>query len=238
MSAVTTSTDVIGRSEELAALRELAAAVVRGQGGAAWVDGEPGIGSLGWSRRHCLMWTDSRLSVLRAEGDELTPTLDLRYLNAALAGQADIEAIDDLFAGRGGGLDIVLAATDRIVGLVERECARSPVILVADDVQWADDASLDAIRHLLRVTGQAPLLLVLAGRRIPAREAVGPAPGRRDPPERGGHSTCAAGRGRGRPPGRGPVRRHPRPPPAGDPGGRGGNPLYATEILDACASSG
>src|SRR5207248_762364 len=54
----------------------------------------------------------------------------------------------------------VLAATERLLALVERWCGASPVVVVAEDVQWADEASLMVWRRLARLVEQVPLLLV------------------------------------------------------------------------------
>jgi hypothetical protein len=48
------------------------------------------------------------------------------------------------------------ALVQRLDGLL----ARGPVLLVADDLQWGDRASLDALEAALRELGQRPLLLV------------------------------------------------------------------------------
>jgi predicted ATPase len=51
-------------------------------------------------------------------------------------------------------------------------CAASPVVLIADDLQWADELSLSVWRRLHRLVGQLPLLLVGACRPVPARAEV------------------------------------------------------------------
>ena len=51
--------------------------------------------------------------------------------------------------------------------LVERLSADGPLLLVVDDVHWADAASVALLAHLLDITDQSPVLLVLAGRPEP-----------------------------------------------------------------------
>ena len=48
----------------------------------------------------------------------------------------------------------------------------SPVVLVTEDLQWADDASLLVWQRLARAVGQLPLLLAGTYRPVPAREQV------------------------------------------------------------------
>ena len=43
-------------------------------------------------------------------------------------------------------------------------CMAAPVVLVVDDLQWADPASVDLLVHLLEITEEAPLLMVFAFR--------------------------------------------------------------------------
>src|SRR5258708_2278616 len=48
--------------------------------------------------------------------------------------------------------------------LLERVAARGPVVLVLDDVHWADTASVELLAALLRSPPDAAVLLVLAAR--------------------------------------------------------------------------
>ena len=59
-----------------------------------------------------------------------------------------------MFAG-----DPVLAGVERLLAEVDRLCAVSPVVLVAEDLQWADEASVLVWSRLSRAVGQMPLLL-------------------------------------------------------------------------------
>ncbi len=78
-------------------------------------------------------------------------------------------------AGTGGGLmllagDPVLAGIERLLAQVDRLCAVSPVVLVAEDLQWADEASVLVWYRLSRAVGQLPLLLAGSCRPQPGRE--------------------------------------------------------------------
>ena len=68
--------------------------------------------------------------------------------------------------------DPVLAETERVLAEVERLCAESPVVLVTEDLQWADEASLVVWQRLARAVGQLPLLLAGSYRPEPAREQL------------------------------------------------------------------
>ena len=147
----------------------------RGGGGVAWVDGEPGIGKSTLVNSVLAGEVRRGIRMFRAVGDELAPVLPLRFLaDALLAGDADEfrARLADLLIGRGGGLDAVLAAGEQLVALVEHECARSPVVIVADDLHWADSASLATWHRLSAVARQAPLLLIAVCRPVPQRDEI------------------------------------------------------------------
>ena len=85
-------------------------------------------------------------------------------------------AIGALLAGQGAGApapaagDIQYRVVEEIVDLVETSCAERPVLLVAEDIHWADSASLLAI---LSVARQLPLCGVACRGDSPAVAAAG-----------------------------------------------------------------
>jgi predicted ATPase len=65
------------------------------------------------------------------------------------------------------GGDVVMAAAERVLVLVDQLCAVSPVVLVVDDLQWADEVSVSVWHRLAGATGQMPLLVVGLARPVP-----------------------------------------------------------------------
>jgi predicted ATPase len=69
-------------------------------------------------------------------------------------------AVGALLAGQGAGASaraaggIQYRVVEEIVDLVETSCAERPVLLVAEDIHWADSASLLAILSVARRRGQ------------------------------------------------------------------------------------
>ncbi|HHH42221.1 MAG TPA: adenylate/guanylate cyclase domain-containing protein, partial [Chloroflexi bacterium] len=53
---------------------------------------------------------------------------------------------------------------DVVLQLIQRRAERSPLLLVLDDVQWADATSLDLIAYVARNVATSPLLLVVLHR--------------------------------------------------------------------------
>jgi DNA-binding CsgD family transcriptional regulator len=71
-----------------------------------------------------------------------------------------------------GAADPVLAAAERMLDLVDRRCARGPVLLTAENLQWADSFSLRVWNRLAYAVNQIPLLLVGIYRPGPSRSSV------------------------------------------------------------------
>jgi DNA-binding CsgD family transcriptional regulator len=150
-----------------------------GRGGAIWLEGDPGVGKTALVDAALDTIMDSPIQVFRAAGDELLQVFALYLIVEAMRvrdGDPDDlrTEIADLLAGRRhGGSDATLSALEKLLDLVDLECGRRPSVLVLDDVQWADEASLAACSRLVSVVDQIPLMLVLVARRVPRRPAVG-----------------------------------------------------------------
>jgi DNA-binding CsgD family transcriptional regulator len=82
-------------------------------------------------------------------------------------------AIGELLGGGGPGTpapaagDVQYRVVEEIVDLVERTCSDRPMLLVAEDVHWADSASLRTILSVVRQLPLAPLLVVVTARSSP-----------------------------------------------------------------------
>lgn len=64
------------------------------------------------------------------------------------------------------------ATVEAFLGLVDELCAAGPVLMVLDDLHWADAASLLILRRLQRVMAQLPLMLIGAYRTVPRVAAL------------------------------------------------------------------
>src|SRR6266550_4109137 len=172
---------LVGRDEEVGRLAALVRAVAAGCGGEVWVEGEPGIGKSALQAAGLADAQGLGCQVFWTTADELGRRFPLRVMLDCLrvgpgAADADRGEIVGLLrsAGAAGAAsaDPVPAVTDRLLALVDRLCAVAPVLLVVDDLQWADEASLLVWRGLSRVVPQLPLLLVAACRPVPRRADV------------------------------------------------------------------
>lgn len=168
-----------GRSDELSRLSGLVTAVAGGRGGLGWIEGEPGIGASALADRIAARAAESGCLVLRGAGDELAQAFPLRMMadTFGVSGRpADPTriAIARLLRGEtgSGAVDPVLAASERLLELADRLCATEPVVLVTDDLHWADEPSLLLWNRLARAVNQIPLLLVGISRPVPYRATV------------------------------------------------------------------
>jgi DNA-binding SARP family transcriptional activator/DNA-binding CsgD family transcriptional regulator len=175
---VVTGHRLFGREAEMAKLAELVADVRAGRGRAVWIEGDAGIGKsalLGSS-----LPDGPGFQRLRAAADELSTRFPLQVVLECLAIDAHSPdprraRVAKELAGEGparrswGPADPVLGAVDRLLALVDELCAQSPQVLVLDDLQWADEASVLVWHRLCAATRQLPLLLVAATRPAPDR---------------------------------------------------------------------
>ena len=229
-----------GRDGEVALLRELLTKVAGGTGGAILVEGEQGIGKTELLRAGLAEAAGLGCRVAWGTADELGQQFPLGLMTECLGVTAWTSGASQ-DTGIGSPMpagDPVLAGMERILALVDQWCADSPVVLVAEDLHWADEASVLAWHRLSRVAGQVPLLIAGSMRLAPGREDLARA--RRGVAARGGSVVSL-----------GPL---PAPDVAelvgqvvrGRPGRRltalatqaGGNPLYARELADALVRAG
>jgi hypothetical protein len=102
----------------------------------------------------------------------LSPFLDALRVRTAGA-SARRNAIAALLRGESPtdrGTDVTSALAEQLLALVTDECAQQPVILVIDDLQWADTASVTLRGRLARLAPQVALLLVGIMRPVPQRD--------------------------------------------------------------------
>jgi DNA-binding CsgD family transcriptional regulator len=171
---------LVGRDVELARLRGHVKTVAAGRGVAVLVEGEPGVGKSALLRTGLAGAGDLGRRVLWGAGDELAQRFPLRPLLDCLDGVGVATdrrtAVDQLLrsqaAGPGafGGMDPVAAACEEVLALVDELCADGPLVLIVDDLHWADEATVQVWHRLARSVRQLPLLLAASVRPTPTRK--------------------------------------------------------------------
>ncbi|ONI83173.1 hypothetical protein ALI144C_16875 [Actinosynnema sp. ALI-1.44] len=153
--------EFVGRQEELSRLGAALTELTGGRGGAVWVDGEPGIGKSELLTTGLADLDTAGVQVAWAAGDELAQQFPLRVMLRGLGIDAE-----------SGTVDNSPTTVDAMVALVRRLCDDRPLVLVVDDMQWVDDASMLVWAKLATLTSDLPLLLVAACRPLPQTPAL------------------------------------------------------------------
>jgi DNA-binding CsgD family transcriptional regulator len=187
-TGIDTPPRLIGRRDELAALDGSLRALDRREAAILAFSGEPGIGKTrlldelrtrGDARGHLVLagraselerdlpfgvWVDALADYAGALGPERLE----RLVGEQLPELASV--LPSVAGAPPAGLQDERYRTHRAVkALLEGLAARQPLVLVLDDLHWADDASLELVAHLLRRPPRGPLLLALAFRPAPVR---------------------------------------------------------------------
>ncbi len=225
----------MGRGRELGVLHDLLAGVKAGVGGVVLVAGEQGVGKSALLRAGLGGAEDQGCRLLWGAGDELGQRIPL-WLMAEIVGAAEGRASGLARSGVMGG-DAVAAGVEWLLGVVDRLCAESPVVLVAEDLQWADEASLLVWLRLCRAVSQLPLLLAGSCRPGPGADV---ARLRRGVSERGGvvMDLGPLGEPEARELVAGLVGGRPGPRLAEVMAHTGGNALYTRELVDGLVRDG
>jgi DNA-binding CsgD family transcriptional regulator len=171
---------LVGRDSELARLATLMTDVAGGRGSSALIEGEPGIGKS--ALVHAAIADASRLGcqVFWGAGDELGQALPLLPMLDALRVREPSPnprrtTIVRLLRGElaaNPGADVSGALAEQLLALVTEEATARPTILVIDDLQWADQATITLWGRLARSVAQVPLMLVGTMRPVPQRDEL------------------------------------------------------------------
>jgi class 3 adenylate cyclase/tetratricopeptide (TPR) repeat protein len=161
---------LLERDDAIAAIAESLGEVARtSRGRVVCVVGEAGVGKTSLLRRFCTEQHDAPRSVWGACDPLFTPRpLGPLVDVAEVTGGALLHAVDE-----GGKPQAVAAA------LIRELAVRGPTVLVLEDLQWADEATLDVIALLGRKIETVPALAVLTyrddelDRRHPLRIVLG-----------------------------------------------------------------
>jgi DNA-binding CsgD family transcriptional regulator len=180
MHPVTPAGALVGRDSEMALLSGLIKDLARGRGSSVLIEGEPGIGKSALMRAAVAGAPEAGGQVFWGAGDELGQELPLLpFLDALRVREPSAnprrETIVRLLRGEVAadrGADVPAVLAEQLLALVAEQCAVRPTILIIDDLQWADQASITLWGRLAKATQQMPLLLVGMMRPVPLREGI------------------------------------------------------------------
>jgi DNA-binding SARP family transcriptional activator len=158
----------VGRAAEQAALAELVGRVAGGQSGTALLVGEPGIGK-SWLLERVASYAGDRGFLVgrgRCSQDDGAPPLWpwLQVLRDLGGGTSLADLVQPESPGESAAR-LAFETSDRIAEALLSAASGQPVLVVLDDLHWADEATLRTLRHVLDVLPADARLLVVGTRR-------------------------------------------------------------------------
>jgi DNA-binding CsgD family transcriptional regulator len=161
----------VGRAEELAVLGSVTHEVRRGRPQVVRIEGPAGIGKTALVER--FLQGQSDMHVLRCAGEPEEALVDFGVIDQLFIGAGLTSA--RLRVGGDSGLPHVEpdVVGGQILTYLNEHEAKGPVVLLVDDLQWADPESLRALLFALRRVAAERVLTLLLTR----NEVAGPAEG-------------------------------------------------------------
>ena len=171
----------VDRGHELAAVRAGVESLRHGGGTAVWVEGEPGIGKSSLVAEALAGAGELGWDVGWGMADQLAERLPLSVIQDCLQvrpGSPDprrahaARALRSQRLGMFADGDVPVSGLEVVMALADELCAAAPTVMVIDDLQWADDASLLVWHRLAASIDQLRLLLIATCRSDPHRPQV------------------------------------------------------------------
>lgn len=139
--------DIVGRATELQFLGAFLAGATAGMSGTLVVAGDAGVGKTAMVQQSCATAEFTGWIFSGAALPMTTTTIPFLALRSAFraAPTFDDDARPTLLAAGALAYDVPLA----IDAWLDQLCKRRPVVLVIDDLQWADQSTLDVLMYLI-----------------------------------------------------------------------------------------
>jgi DNA-binding CsgD family transcriptional regulator/transcriptional regulator with XRE-family HTH domain len=162
---LTSPSTIVGRESEQVALRDLLADALEGRGRLVLVSGAAGIGKSALVADLCHAATGQGALVLSGACYDLTATppyglwIDVGVSASAFAGMPPLPSLfsESHDTSRSGSQAEWFAEARQFL---RKLSARRPLVVVLEDLHWADAESLDLLRYLARHLGGQRILLV------------------------------------------------------------------------------
>ena len=169
---------LVGRDDEFAVAAEAVRELTEARAAALVVEGEAGIGKTRLVQSIVGEARTRGVTVFSGQAHPFERTRPFGVVATALevrrrSSDPRRAAIGELLGGQGraatggDGPDLQYRVVEEIVDLVEASCAEGPVLLVVEDIHWADIGSLLAISSVVRQLPLSALLVVVTTRPSP-----------------------------------------------------------------------
>ncbi|WP_231987037.1 LuxR family transcriptional regulator [Mycobacterium sp. E1386] len=153
-----------GREDELKLIDALIAAVAQGRGGVLVIEGPPGIGKSRLLTEVLVLADKREVRTLFGEAFEYQQTVPFFSLFMATLNAdppvGDAQALRQL----GGSADLRYWVVHDLADAIQAAAAQTPLAIVLEDIHWADNGTLLALRSLATARPDAAVLWVLTAR--------------------------------------------------------------------------
>src|SRR6185295_18423446 len=153
-----------GRGCELEAIGALVSAVARGRGGVLVIEGPPGIGKSRLLTEVMALAEKSKVRTLFGEAYEYQQSVPFFSLFMATL-RADPPVGDATALRRlGGSADLGYWVVHDLADAIHAAAAQTPLAILLENIHWADNGTLLALRSLATARPHAPVLWVATAR--------------------------------------------------------------------------
>src|SRR6201993_227510 len=153
-----------GRASELKVIGGLVTALMRGHRGVLVIEGPPGIGKSRLLTEVMALADKAGVRTLFGEAFEYQQTVPFFSLFTATL-RADPPVADaDALRRLGGSEDLRYWVVHDLADAIHAAAAETPLAIVLEDIHWADNSTLMALRSLATARPDMPVLWVLTAR--------------------------------------------------------------------------
>src|SRR6476469_205459 len=153
-----------GRAGELKVIDALVAELVLGRGGVLVIEGPPGIGKSRLLTEVMALADKSGVRTLFGEAFEYQQTVPFFSLFMATLGADPPVGDADALRRLGGSEDLRYWVVHDLADAIHAAAAQTPLAIVLEDIHWADNGTLLALRSLATAPPGVPVLWVLTAR--------------------------------------------------------------------------
>ncbi len=158
---------LVGRERERGVLQDALAAAISGRGSLVLIGGEAGIGKTALAEAACRDAAERGALVLTGHCYDLTDTPPYgAWIDLFARYTATSPALPEAFAQRGtvGPVASQMALFVQVQDFLRALTEQRPLVILLDDMHWADPASLALLRSLVHSLPALPLLLLVTYR--------------------------------------------------------------------------
>ncbi|OBH91555.1 LuxR family transcriptional regulator [Mycobacterium scrofulaceum] len=161
-----------GRADELKTVGARVNAVARGRGGVLVIEGPPGIGKSRLLTEVLLLAEKAGVRALFGEAFEYQQTVPFFSLFMATLRAEPPVGDAEALRRSGTSADLRYWVVHDLAEAIHAAAAKTPLVIVLEDIHWADSATLLALRSLAAMRPDVAVLWVLTARTGASRPAV------------------------------------------------------------------